>query len=126
MNKIQSHNGYLFVEVPEDAKGFIVTHLMGDPDLVYPSAYGGYTYVTRLPPGNYTLVGRGRELSEEQWKPIVEKIYVFNIRKNEWEAVSYMDYKNSLSWDIKTKKESGLSLIESLNMSNPIILKNEK
>lgn len=102
--KEQTINGktYLFVEVPEDSGAYLVpdgTFTMWNPDEMN---------VINLP-DDWDIIGRVSELTEEQWKGIVES----------WPSVSgdgtmvYQRYPDEIP-KCRTATESGLSLIESL------------
>lgn len=66
----------LLVEVPEDAKLLQITQNASGRNLSYkvnntPHPFG-YTHI-KLPEGNYQILGKSTELSEEQMKEIVER-----------------------------------------------------
>ncbi len=112
---------YLLVTVPEDALDIEVI-----PDKVDASWPDYLKFVSlkedmcahwRLPPGRWQLIGKGGELSEEQWKGIVETEYIEDI------GHFPIDYETEES-DCSSYTESGLSLLRSHGMNeNTIILK---
>ena len=88
----------LLVEVPEGAKEFDISD-MGS--LIYYVEWGNSGYID-LPQGQYQILGKSTELSEEQMKEICDT-----------DGKGYMNYlehpKNSYC---KTVQESYLSLLE--------------
>lgn len=118
-NKIATHNGYLLIDgLPEDYWCFHITK--HNEIEAYREDGGGGTkgigWFFTLPPGNYSIVGRGLELWESQWKQIVgEHNGLFE----------YPDFERNELCLLRTATESGLSLIKSLGMENPLILKIE-
>ncbi len=68
-----------------------------------------------LPDGNYSILGLGDKLSEEQWKEVLEGEEVKYAGISVWP-----DYtKEHHSWEAMpdTAKESGLSLLKSLSLT---------
>ena len=66
----------LLIEVPEDAKLLQITQNASGRNLSYKvnntTHPFGYTHI-KLPEGNYQILGKSTELSEEQMKEIVER-----------------------------------------------------
>lgn len=112
-----NNRGFLFVEVPEDAKNF---RLIMRGELAYDTPWSKYHNVvdgTSLPKHDYTIIGLASNLSEEQCIPLVEgdkfgeciheeNSHVFNMY--------YRDYSAThKSYPFTTAKESLYSLIRS-------------
>lgn len=67
--------------------------------------------------GSWSIIGLGKDLSEEQWKEIVERSLVMSIKYKDYECV-----KSSFH----TATQSGLSWLKSLNADeNYLILKQQ-
>lgn len=122
LNRIAEHGDYLLVQVPEDAHsfevyennvigGYCIMYLRGNPDYAC-------EYSPNLPPGNYSIVGKGNELKWSDWVGIVEK------ENDESESLNCWWYKDYEKNEIMTKNavKSGLSLIRSKGLSPEITL----
>lgn len=97
------------VEVPEGAHTFSIGFATGR--LCYsPKGSAINTIYTDLPPGNWSILGRPNELSEEQWKKVVTAEKTFGYP-------SYGQIPNgSYQWFAKPS-ESGQSLLKSKNVN---------
>jgi hypothetical protein len=119
MKQIKLPTGeYLLVEVPEDAKQFQVLNEYNVLWYQMPIIRGKSS--KELPSGQWEIIGRASELTEDHWDEIVE---------NKWD-----DYADGMWWKIYDSDqdewgmcptESGLSLIKShsMNPSTTLILK---
>ncbi len=108
---------YLLVDGIPAGKELMLTYVYGDPDLLYKDGEGGVVFVKTLPLAEWQLIGKGGEISEEQWKGIVETEYIEDI------GHFPIDYETEES-DCSSYTESGLSLLRSHGMNeNTIILK---
>lgn len=118
----------LTVEVPEDAKGLSVweatmslrRYKKGDLFLGY--IHKMESFNDPLPPGNWELLGRFEEITEETWKGIVEG-YVYSGRSS-YQAYKNYSGKNPESEDdiLNTATASACSLIP----GNPVVLIEKK
>lgn len=104
---------YLLVEVPEGCHEIEINY--GKDKVVFWE--DGFSSELGLPPGQWEIIGRASELSEEQWSGIVEPI-------GGWSSVLYYDYSASgrdyrdiIESGLKSPTESGLSLIKSHSMN---------
>lgn len=121
------NDNILIVPVPDDSNsleivdnnvsgGFCIMMLRGKPD--YACEY------IQLPPGTWRIVGRAKELTEEQWRNVVRKVFD--------SPTLYADFSNSLGityMPMFPATESGFSLLRSHGIdpeSNPLILIKEK
>lgn len=114
---------WLLVEVPEDAKDFQLLTMPGDVDFwklppkdhvdLYANGILN-TPLVSLPPGSYTLYGKGSDLTEDKWREIVADISFcrpnpYNVEQDEvvncWQ--DYMDETEQLV--CYTATESGKS-----------------
>lgn len=121
MAQIHTENGHLFIEVPEGFFGYsIIDTTNGGKALKITDRVGDCVY-RPLPPGSYTLVGLGSELTEEQWKEIIEDTW----ESGDFIGWSFRDYSDKHS-TFDTATESGLSLLKSKSLSpnTTVILKN--
>lgn len=107
MKEIQT-NGItiLFVEVPDDAIGFIIDYfyLICNP-------YESDKKVIELPQCQWEILGKSTELSEEQMKEICEDV------KGMFQSVMYKDYIG-LNFPYHFVNESYLSLLEANGIDN--------
>lgn len=67
----------------------------------------------KLPEGNWQILGLSTELTEEQWSEIVKYVGL------PWCA--YKDYRSNSNW-FSTAKESGLSLLEANQITEPTLI----
>jgi len=117
------HNGFLFVEVPEDATNFVI-----DDELYYQAKfndYGAVSHMKKLPPGNWQILSKANECSEDQAKGIVEQQRGNGLFKNYSLEGSLAQYG---TYFLNRAIESLTSLILSheLKLENVLILKKEK
>jgi len=68
----------------------------------YSSLFSGESSICRLPPGNWQLLGKTFEMSDEQWKEIVEEEVLI---------LSWDKYSDSPITETMTATESGISLL---------------
>lgn len=123
------------VTVPEDAKDPWMLE-RPDPQLAYylPNKSFGeegnmWSESIKLPPGNWKILGKGSDLSEEQWKGIVEafthKMGYFGDSNKAEKIVLYMNYMIERPVPVTflycDAKDSGLSLLKSKGL-NPDVL----
>lgn len=82
----------------------------------------GWSIRINLPPGNWTLLGRFEEITEETWKGVVEG-YVYSGRSS-YQAYKNYSGKNPESEDdiLNTATESARSMIA----GNPVVLIEKK
>lgn len=119
MIQIQLPSGcYLLLTVPENYWAF---HFEGDWVHAYPVDGGGGTkpigWHTQVPnPGQWSIIGKGSELKEDDWKGIVPEV-------SGWSRIIYYnhtasgrDYRDIVDTAFDTATNSGLSLISSHNM----------
>lgn len=135
MSKItQLNERSIVVEVPEGTKNYHVW--AGDkPQLGYEyitknlieKEFGDSTKYISLPPGSYSILGRPEEITEVQWRGIVER----DNRKTsngliEMEVSGFKDYErfggSSLFQVKSTATESGLSLLKSKGLQDKSII----
>lgn len=97
-------------DIPAAAHSFII-----DDELFYKLGdMGDRSFMRSLPSGNWTLLGRFEEITEEQWKGIVESIF----------DRAYKDYAYSgpagygYPFTLQTATASARSLIP----GNPVVL----
>lgn len=120
-------DGVIGVVVPDDANSFGIDHT-GDIFYEYDVVANenmrtGWIGLQSLPPGQWQILGLGHQLTEEQWKGIVERqrgqglYWHYNIRG------SSLGQYGAFLLDTATK--SGLSLLKSksLDPSTTLILK---
>lgn len=109
-----NHRGYLLVDdLPRDAKDFVI-----DGELFFKAHFFGLNSISRmvkLPPGQWEIIGKGNEITEEVWAQILVKEDLY------WE-MSYRRYPEpgqELAFQehiADTATESGHSLIKSHGM----------
>lgn len=128
---IQLLDGVIGVVVPESSYMWTV---VGNELLMVPhiglSARKKYY---DLPPGQWQIVGLGNQLTEEQWKGIVEwyedsNDSSYDPQYNETTYFNvFKDYVTGDEGEVDTATESGLSLLTSkgLKPENTLILKKE-
>jgi len=76
---------YLLVRVPEKYEDFKLAN-----GWVWAFKHPGMSVRSRiveLPPGNYTLIGLGSEISEEQWSRIIESRKGSIVVTKDWWAI---------------------------------------
>lgn len=109
----------MFVEVPESMPGLpeifdgklLVDYWTDGNEL-------GYEFQRKdLPEGEWEIIGKASELTEDQWKEIVErhKFSFMDERRNR--QISFKDYRDAEEFEVDcfdTATKSGLSLISSL------------
>lgn len=109
------HDNILIVPVPE---GSGCEQIKKDGTLlVYSNAGQGHTFID-LPLGLWRIVGRAKELAEEQWHKIIG---------GQLKQMPYPDFELVFNW-FDTATESGMSLLRSHGIdpeTNPLILKRE-
>lgn len=73
-----------------------------------------------LPTGNWRILGNANELTEEQWKEVVEEIHKGAYVNYDKKTRRWKDY----NWDFytDTATESGASLLKLHKLDNPLIL----
>lgn len=110
-------NDHFAVTVESDAKSFVIndTNL-----LIYEHSFDriglGTDEFKQLPPGSYTIVAPGSEISEQQAGEIVEY----------WKGIGWRDY-TSLMDELATALESFRSLLASHSLDkNVLIIKQNK
>lgn len=118
---------YLLITVPEDVDENMKPELVGmrlqnlqwwrKPVLANPFFIG-------LPPGQWQIIGKANELSEQQWKAVVDyQLHPFSTK------VYGYTYKNQESYSpFKKAKLAGHSLIKShsMNPDTTLILKRQQ
>lgn len=112
------------VIVPEDASGFLVSNAQLDNDLVYLKD-GSYKYIASLPGeiGNWKILGRGNDLTEEQWKGIVAQFVYKSPFGGDGGETKYNDYTcDRVDALFKTATESGLSLLKAHNLEPDVLI----
>lgn len=119
MREIQLPSGkYLLVEVPErtTAKQFFIHYDRVWVDSTYPKDY----FSKRMPTGQWAIVGKASELTEQQWKGIVDRGFY------EGNFCGYPSYELK-QFFYSYAAESGQSLIKSHSMKSEttLILKAE-
>lgn len=109
-NQIVQHGNFLLIDVPEDAKSFLIK----DHLLFYEHSFDkvglGEDEIINLKTEKYSLVGIASSLTEEQWKGIVEE-YIYSGKISFY---AYKDYTGKIPEcedDILSATESGLSLL---------------
>ena len=110
---------YLFVEVPESSGEYFLEDWPFNNEVVIGMAAPDPDLYETLPEGNYTIIGKASEISEEQWEEIVAI--------DELEVVGIGGYSGFVNYEDKntffsTATESGLSLIKSMNLIPPTTL----
>lgn len=112
------HDNILIVPVPEDARGFRI-HIEKVDWLFFWTKTGWDDIDSQqLPPGTWRIVGRFKELTEDDWHKIIG---------GQLKQMPYPDFELVFNW-FDTATESGMSLLRSKGIdpeSNPIILKKE-
>lgn len=112
----KSYNEFFIHTQPDGIQGisFFLSNNRGLHDII-------------LPPGQYEIVGKGDQLTEEQWKGIVEVVdydippSAGNDFRGDWRS-AYRDYVSLVETGcseypfVKTAIESGLSLLSSLSL----------
>lgn len=101
------------IEIPEHTKEITLRSTKHYNSSI--SVYDNFTNketILVLPPGDYTIIGLGSEISEEQWGKIVE---FRGYRENDEEM--YLDYTEAIPTIIHTATASGLSLIRFHNLN---------
>jgi hypothetical protein len=114
---------YWGVSVPEDAKGFLLTNIQVDTDLIYPNGYGTFNYVCTLPPGQYELIGVSDELTEEECRGIVQKFHNGPYRDYDRE---YFDPADDQMPFHLSALESFHSLLRSKGLERVVVIKKVK
>jgi len=122
----QLPNNHIGVQVPENqGNDFEIIRDQDNYDqqqLKYPSdKYNGlqnYSWVN-LPPGKYSIVGLAIDLTEEDWRGIVEHRYEYGNSKSKGVLIT-KDYVNGYSFD--TFKKAGYSLLESKGLAKETTL----
>lgn len=119
MSKITELNEKaIAVEVPEDADNF--DYFEEKNDLWFELLDKNCTPIASdfisLQEGRYSILGRPEDLTEEQWKGIVERLNTF-VGDNSQHIDVYVDYYKD--YECQTATESGLSLLKSKGL-NPV------
>lgn len=130
MSKITQLNDKAWcTEVPDWSKDWYITNIHADNDLVCPSKYGGVHWIGMLPPGSYSILGKGNEITEDQWKGVVDKDERTVTNGTRDTLISgFKDYErhggSSIFMVKRTATESGISLLKSkgLNPKTTFIL----
>jgi hypothetical protein len=107
---------YLFVEVPENGHSF---KLDDDQDIYYlvgPLRKPRCLVFDGLPEGYWLIVGKASELTEDQWKGIVAKHVNMGFMNYAVRLIIKVTLGWTANWAMLTAKESGLSLIASLQL----------
>lgn len=123
MNQIKtitlSTGTWLLMKVPADGREFAINKIDGrqylTADKGEPMGAEFYVGTEPVPAGHtYTLIGKASELTEDQWKQIVEQ----------WDSGGFNDYERHLA-RVKTSAESGHSLLKSqgMDIETTVILK---
>ena len=113
------HDNILIVPVPEGSWAFEEHYSFLD----YLTHRDEYCMID-LPPGPWRIVGRAKELKEEQWKTVVRKVF-----DTPPLYANYGEPVGSAFMPAKTATKSGHSLLRSKGIdpeSNPLILVKEK
>jgi len=116
---------YLMLDLPEDAWGI---ELNGNRNrLIYDTIQEYDSIEKRLPTGNWQILGREKELTEEQRLGIVET--TGRATDSSLENHYYLDYsmpkmEGTCTLSLNTSEESLSSLTTSLGIDNPLFLKN--
>jgi len=77
----------------------------------------GHIFNVKLPTGNWRILGTANELTEEQWKEVVEPSERSGMFK------SYKEhFTNPYFFAYDTANESGASLLKLHKLENPLIL----
>jgi len=102
---------YLMMEVPEDAKDFII-----DAELFYKASFLGSLpnigHTKPLPPGNWQIIGKADEMGEDKWFNIVEHhLYPFDNN-----IAGFENYNDEGYLSLITATQSGHSLLSSHGM----------
>lgn len=76
--------------------------------------------IIKIPEGNWRILGKANELTEEQWKEVVPEIHKGAYVNCDKKTRSWKDY----NWDFytDTATESGASLLKFHELENPLIL----
>lgn len=110
---------YVFFDVPEDARDFKIFN----DEQPYLSYFKGVeTPRQYLPQGNYELIGLAKDVSESQAAEIVDGFIKYDGQSKPISGI-HMFQGYSDGRDRFTGKQSLSSLIQSLGLNNPIILK---
>lgn len=126
------HDNILFYEPQPKARDF---RIQGD-QIRYIAYWNTTIYSHSLPPGEWEIVGRFKELTEDQWRKAVKSFYRYFPEKylvyvNYEKEVKMTNFGISQEWNAPfgTAIESGFSLLRSHGIdpeSNPLILVKEK
>lgn len=108
----------VLIAVPwyEDA---IRCYMQGDRWLYF-TLKGAVNHGIELPPGSYSILARGREVTDSQWQDLLEEEMNLDIHDNEWWRNYEDDYK-----PFRSATESGLSWLRSqgINENDLLIIK---
>lgn len=113
-------NGYLLVSLPDNFRTYGLGIAAMNRGLNYIAYDTPNSFVDErivLPKGNYSIIGLAKDLTEEQWKGIVESKKTFGYRKHD--AVN-----GEYQWTARAL-QSGHSLLKAnnLNPNTTLILK---
>lgn len=103
--KIKTEKGeFLAVKVPDEAEDFIV-----DEDGLNMFQNPPHSDMTlgniELPPGNWQLIGACKELTDEQWKGVVDEV-------SSWGKTYFKNYGGKYSYnESMSSAESGMTLL---------------
>ncbi len=112
---------FLFVDVPEDASDLVLPKI-GIADLYFytENKENDDRYISvPIPQSNYEVLGLAKDVSEEVARGIVDNAYYdgiypdHNFKTNRLKAINFFN----------NAKQSLQSLVQSLELNNPVILK---
>ena len=99
---MERYKNFLLIEVPESA--FVYK--------IYENRILLLNDIVDLPPGNYTIIGKGDELRNIDWESIVD----FRMTEPDGRFILWKNYGNTETW-FGIAKDSGYSLLKSKNLS---------
>lgn len=123
-------NEVLAVKVPDDASD-IQLHKIGGIDeycITYftEKPFAGTERVYLPPPGSYSILGRGRDLKEEQWQGLVESDWWYDGPKEDHglgKVTFYREYPKELEDScLLSATESGLSWLKANGIDENYLL----
>lgn len=124
------HENILILPVPEDSWNyhFISMGVTGIGIKCFHSFDKGKVRVFSAPiaPGDWRIVGRAKELTEEQWRGVMPVFECYESYKKGFKNYSKFSHEYDL---FATATESGMSLLRSYNIdpeTNPLILKRDE
>ncbi len=102
------------VKVPEDAGRYTMraTNHCDNGSISFYDKFTNEESMCLIPPGNWKILGRGNDLTEEQWRGIVPEMII---------GERWSNYNGDYPIWFHSAKESGKSLLKSKNL-NPDVL----